>query len=69
MLFTDISSERAQRAFEKIGFHVIRQGKHTVMSDGHRFLTIPRHNPINPYTLKTVISASGLSDEEFRRLL
>lgn len=69
MLFTDLSADRVQRAFEKIGFRVIRQGKHIVMSDGHRFLTIPRHNPVNPYTLKTIIRTAGIADEEFRHLL
>lgn len=69
MLFTDVSSARAQKAFEKVGFKVIRQGKHTVMSDGARYLTLPRHNPINPYTLRTLIRAAGLSDEQFKELL
>jgi predicted RNA binding protein YcfA (HicA-like mRNA interferase family) len=69
MLFTDVSSTRAQRAFEKIGFKVIRQGKHIVMSDGQHYLTIPRHNPVNPYTLRTLIRAAGLTDEQFKALL
>jgi predicted RNA binding protein YcfA (HicA-like mRNA interferase family) len=30
------------RALEKVGFSVVRQGKHIVMSDGMRILTIPR---------------------------
>jgi predicted RNA binding protein YcfA (HicA-like mRNA interferase family) len=69
MLFTDVSSARAQKAFEKVGFKVIRQAKHTVMSDGARYLTLPRHNSINPYTLRTLIRAAGLSDEQFKDLL
>ena len=69
MLFTDISAARAQRAFAKIGYKVIRQGKHIVMSDGQRYLTIPRHNPINPYTLRTLIRAAKITDEQFRELL
>lgn len=32
----------AVMALEKAGFRVIRQGKHIVMSDGVRILTIPR---------------------------
>ncbi|HUE70636.1 MAG TPA: type II toxin-antitoxin system HicA family toxin [Pirellulaceae bacterium] len=36
----------AVRALEKAGFRIIRQGKHIVMSDGNRQVTIPRHNPI-----------------------
>jgi len=69
MLFTDVSPARARRAFERAGFKVIRQGKHIVMSDGQRYLTIPRHKPINPYTLRTLIRAAGLTDAQFRKLL
>lgn len=49
MLFTDLSSERIVKAFSKIGFKIIKQGKHIGMSDGARHLTIPRHNRVNPY--------------------
>jgi predicted RNA binding protein YcfA (HicA-like mRNA interferase family) len=69
MLFTDISSERAIRAFEKAGFRVIREGKHIGMSDGTKHLIIPRHNRLNPYTLKTIIRDAGLADEQFKNLL
>ncbi len=37
---------RAVRALEKAGFKIVNQGKHIVMSDGGRILTIPRHNPV-----------------------
>ncbi|TMB75382.1 MAG: type II toxin-antitoxin system HicA family toxin, partial [Chloroflexi bacterium] len=33
---------RAVRALEKAGFKVVNQGRHIVMSDGTRILTIPR---------------------------
>lgn len=46
-----INHLEAIRAFEKAGFRIIRQGKHTIMSDGVRVLTIPRHNPINAITM------------------
>ncbi len=59
----------AVRALEKAGFCVIRQGKHTVMSDGTRILTIPRHNPVNAYTMGGIVRDAGLSVEEFKRLL
>jgi len=39
------------RALEKAGFRIVRQGKHIVMSDGIRILTIPRHNPVNAFTM------------------
>jgi predicted RNA binding protein YcfA (HicA-like mRNA interferase family) len=36
----------AIRALEKAGFRIARQGaKHAVMTDGVRFLTIPRPTP------------------------
>jgi predicted RNA binding protein YcfA (HicA-like mRNA interferase family) len=69
MLFTDVSSERAIRAFEKAGFRVIREGKHIGMSDGTRHLIIPRHSRLNPYTLRAIIRDSGLADEQFKNLL
>jgi predicted RNA binding protein YcfA (HicA-like mRNA interferase family) len=69
MLFTDISSQRAVTAFEKAGFHILRQGKHIGMSNGTKHLIIPRHNRINPYTLKSIIRDAGLTNEKFKELL
>ena len=59
----------AIRALEKVGFRVVRQGKHAVMSDGTRILTIPRHNPINAFTMGGIVRDAGLTAEGFRRLL
>ena len=59
----------AVRALEKAGFTIIRQGKHIVMSDGTRQVTIPRHNPIKAFTLGGIFQDAGLTVEEFRRLL
>jgi predicted RNA binding protein YcfA (HicA-like mRNA interferase family) len=60
----------ALRTLEKAGFRVVRQGKkHIVMSDGMRFLTIPRANPINAYTMAGIARDAGLTVEEFRKLL
>ena len=39
------------------------------MSDGKRILTIPRHNPVNAYTMAGIVSDAGLTIEEFRKLL
>ena len=70
MLFTDISHERAVRAFEKAGFWISKQrGKHTGMTNGTRKITIPGHSRLNPYTLKGIIRDAGLTDEEFKKLL
>lgn len=59
----------AVRALEKFGFKIIRQGKHIVMSDGRRFVTVPRHNPVNAFTMGGIIRDAGLTVEEFRDAL
>jgi predicted RNA binding protein YcfA (HicA-like mRNA interferase family) len=59
----------AVRAFEKAGFRIVRQGKHIVMSDGVRIITIPRHNPVNAFTMGGLVIDAGLAIEDFRRLL
>ena len=64
-----ISSEQAVRALEKAGFRIIRQAKHIIMSDGITRLTIPRHNPINSYTMGAIANDASLSPAEFKKLL
>jgi hypothetical protein len=48
---------------------VVRQGKHFVMSNGACILTIPRHNPVNAFTLGGLVRDAGLTVEKFRELL
>ena len=64
-----VNHQQAVRALEKSGFRIIRQGKHVVMSDGVRILTIPRHNPVNAITMGGIVRDAGLTVEEFRELL
>jgi len=60
----------AVRALEKAGFNIVRQGKkHIVMSDGQRFLTIPRKNPVNAFTMGGIVRDAGLTVDKFRKLL
>jgi predicted RNA binding protein YcfA (HicA-like mRNA interferase family) len=51
----------AVRALEKAGFKIIRQGKHIVMSDGTRQVTIPRHNSIKAFTLGGIVQDAGMT--------
>jgi predicted RNase H-like HicB family nuclease/predicted RNA binding protein YcfA (HicA-like mRNA interferase family) len=64
-----VNHQDAVRALQKVGFRVVRQGKHIVMSDGVRILTIPRHNPVNAFTMGGIVRDAGLTEEEFRGLL
>ncbi|MCC6327499.1 MAG: type II toxin-antitoxin system HicA family toxin [Acidobacteria bacterium] len=59
----------AVRALEKAGLRIARQGKHIVMTNGERIVTIPRHNPVNALTMGGIIKDAGLSIEDFRKLL
>ena len=59
----------AVRALEKIGFWIARQGKHIVMTDGTRVVSIPRHNPVNAITMGNIVRTAGLTNDEFRQLL
>jgi predicted RNA binding protein YcfA (HicA-like mRNA interferase family) len=64
-----INHLEAVRALQKAGFRIIRQGKHIVMSNGTRIVTIPRHNPVNAITMGGIVRDAGLTVEEFKRLL
>jgi predicted RNA binding protein YcfA (HicA-like mRNA interferase family) len=59
----------AVRALKKAGFKIVRQGKHVVMSNGQRIITVPRHNPVNAITMAGIVRDAGLSLEQFRELL
>ena len=59
----------AVRALEKASFRILRQGKHIVITDGVRKVTIPRHNPVNVVTMAGIVKDAALTVEEFRKLL
>lgn len=69
-----ISGQEAVRAFERIGYRVVRQkGSHLRLRDdlgpNHLPLTIPNHKTLKPGLLRRLIRDAGLSVEEFGELL
>jgi len=46
-----------------------REGKHIVMTDGQRIVTIPRHDPVNAFTMGGIVQDAGLTVEQFKQLL
>lgn len=64
-----INHQDAVRALQKAGFRIARQSKHIVMTDGIRIVTIPRHNPVNAFTMGGIVRDAGLSEDDFRALL
>lgn len=58
------------KTLERLGFELVREGNHTAMvrenPDGTRTpLTIPNHRTIKRATLRTILTQSGISREEF----
>lgn len=64
-----INHQDAVRTLQKAGFRIVRQGKHIVMTDGVRIVTIPRHNPVNAFTMGGIVRDAGLTEDQFRELL
>ena len=59
----------AVRVFHKLGYRIVRQSGHIVMSNGEARLVIPRAAPVDPYTMGAIARDAGLTPDEFRRLL
>ena len=64
-----INHLEAVRAFEKLGFKIMRQSKHIIMSDGVRIITMPRNNPVNAITMGKVVKDLGITDKAFLDLI
>ena len=60
--------QRVIVAFQKAGFGIVREGRHTIMSNGTVRLEIPRHNPINASTMASLVRKAGLTREQFEEL-
>ena len=63
---------RVVRALELLGFRTVRVGNHIAMireeADGSRTpLTIPNHPRLKSSTLRTILSQSGISRDDFLR--
>jgi len=68
----NISGKEAVKAFQKAGWNVAGQvGSHVVMTkEGIRVnLSIPQHKELSVGTLRALIRSSGLTVDEFKRLM
>lgn len=64
-----IGFNTAVRALQKAGFEIVREGKHTVMSNGSISVVVPRHSTINAYTMGAIVKDAGLTPREFLDLV
>jgi predicted RNA binding protein YcfA (HicA-like mRNA interferase family) len=66
----DAPAEKVIKAFERLGFRLIREGSHISMvrdnPDGTRTpLTMPNHRRIKSSTLRTILTQAGISRNDF----
>jgi predicted RNA binding protein YcfA (HicA-like mRNA interferase family) len=66
----DAPISKVIKAFESLGFRLVREGNHIAMVrenlDGTRTpLTMPNHRRIKGSTLHTILTQAGISREEF----
>lgn len=69
----DAPQAKVVKALQKLGFRLVREGNHISMSrenaDGTRTpLTMPNHRTLKSSTLRTILSQSGISREEFLKV-
>jgi len=66
----DPPNRKVIRALERLGFVLVREGNHISMvrqnPDGTRTpLTMPNHSAIKSSTLRTILTQSGISRNDF----
>jgi len=57
------------RVFRKLGYTILRQGRHIVMTKDGVYLIIPRHTEIKATTMGGIAQDAGLTPDQFRELL
>lgn len=67
----DALRDRAIKAFERLGFRLVREGNHIAMirenPDGTRTpLTMPNHRRIKVSTRRTILTQAGIPREAFQ---
>lgn len=68
--FPVVSAAEAVRAFERLGFTVVRQrGSHIVLRKESSGCVVPNHQELKIGTLSGILKQAGVSPDEFIRAL
>jgi len=54
-----ISQKEAVRVFHKLGYRIVRESGHLILSNGTQRLVIPRHDPIHAITMGAIARDAG----------
>ncbi|WP_076613424.1 type II toxin-antitoxin system HicA family toxin [Candidatus Nitrosotenuis chungbukensis] len=58
------------RVLGKFNFQIVRQrGSHLILSDGEKFISVPRHSPIAMGTLREILLEAKVSEANFVKKL
>ncbi|WP_417910509.1 type II toxin-antitoxin system HicA family toxin [Candidatus Electronema sp. PJ] len=61
-----VSGAEAVRAFERLGFSVVRQrGSHIILRRGASGCVVPNHRELKTGTLAGILKQAGISADEF----
>jgi predicted RNA binding protein YcfA (HicA-like mRNA interferase family) len=61
-----VSGAEAVRAFERLGFSVVRQrGSHIILRRGASGCVVPNHRELKTGTLAGILKQAGISTDEF----
>lgn len=61
-----VSGEKAVKAFQRLGFQVVRQhGSHVVLKKGATGCVIPLHRELAVGTLHSALQQAGVTVEDF----
>jgi len=70
---TDVPIKKVINVFELLGFRLVREDNHIAMvrenADGTRApMTIPNHRTIKGSTLRTILTQTGISRDDFLKI-
>ncbi len=67
---TNISSQRAIKALNRLGFSKVRQtGAHIILKKDKISFPVPHRQELNPKTLKNILRQANITLEEFKENL